>query len=143
MQWRSRSATAAPDSAPQDYAVAFERGVLNQKYRGRRPVGSGIGLALAHGLITSLGGTLTAAPAPEGGAAFTIHLPTSPNPKPPTKANPPRLPPCEPDPHDLAVGMVIRCTKSALVSAEAGVSYLTMIVFESVSVMVPSASEIR
>jgi signal transduction histidine kinase len=65
-----------PGLAPEDYAVAFERGVLNQKYRGRRPVGSGIGLALAHGLITRLGGTLTAAPAPEGGAAFTIHLPT-------------------------------------------------------------------
>jgi two-component system, OmpR family, sensor kinase len=66
-----------PGLAPEDYAVAFERGVLNQKYRGRRPVGSGIGLALAHGLITRLGGTLTAAPAPEGGAAFTIHLPTT------------------------------------------------------------------
>ena len=66
-----------PGLAPEDYAVAFERGVLNQKYRGRRPVGSGIGLALAHGLVTRLGGTLTAAPAPEGGAAFTIHLPTT------------------------------------------------------------------
>ena len=66
-----------PGLAPEDYAVAFERGVLNQKYRGRRPVGSGIGLALAHGLITRLGGTLTAAPAPEGGAAFTIQLPTT------------------------------------------------------------------
>jgi signal transduction histidine kinase len=65
-----------PGLAPEDYAVAFERGVLNQKYRGRRPVGSGIGLALVHGLITRLGGTLTAAPAPEGGAAFNIHLPT-------------------------------------------------------------------
>lgn len=66
-----------PGLDPEDYAVAFERGVLNQKYRGRRPVGSGIGLALAHGLVTRLGGTLTAAPAPEGGAAFTLHLPTS------------------------------------------------------------------
>ena len=66
-----------PGLAPEDYAVAFERGVLNQKYRGRRPVGSGIGLALAHGLISRLGGTLTAAPAPEGGAAFTIQLPTT------------------------------------------------------------------
>ena len=67
-----------PGLAPEDYAVAFERGVLNQKYRGRRPVGSGIGLALAHGLITRLGGTLTAAAAaPEGGAAFTIHLPAT------------------------------------------------------------------
>lgn len=66
-----------PGLAPEDYAVAFERGVLNQKYRGRRPVGSGIGLALAHGLVTRLGGTLAAGPAPEGGAAFTIQLPAT------------------------------------------------------------------
>lgn len=64
-----------PGLLPEDYAVAFERGTLNAKYRGRRPVGSGIGLALAHGLVTRMGGTLTAGPAPEGGAAFTIVLP--------------------------------------------------------------------
>ncbi|MFF0270355.1 sensor histidine kinase [Kribbella sp. NPDC004536] len=66
-----------PGLAPEDYAVAFRPGVLNQKYRGRRPVGSGIGLALAHGLVTRLGGTLAAGPAPEGGAAFTITLPAT------------------------------------------------------------------
>jgi two-component system OmpR family sensor kinase len=64
-----------PGLAPEDYAVAFERGALNAKYRGRRPVGSGIGLALAHGLVTRMGGTISAGPAPEGGAAFTIVLP--------------------------------------------------------------------
>ena len=64
-----------PGLAPEDYPVAFERGVLNARYRDRRPVGSGIGLALAHGLVTRMGGTLTAGPAPEGGAAFTIGLP--------------------------------------------------------------------
>ncbi|MFD5246941.1 ATP-binding protein [Amycolatopsis sp. NPDC058340] len=61
-----------PGLAPEDYPVAFERGVLNRRYRDRRPVGSGIGLALAHGLVTRMGGTLTAGPAPEGGAAFTV-----------------------------------------------------------------------
>lgn len=66
-----------PGLAPEDYAVAFERGTLNAKYRGRRPVGSGVGLALAHGLVTRMGGTLTAGPAPEGGAAFTVALPPS------------------------------------------------------------------
>lgn len=66
-----------PGLSTEDYAVAFQPGVLNQKYRGRRPVGSGIGLALAHGLVTRLGGALTAGPAPEGGAAFTIVLPTT------------------------------------------------------------------
>ncbi|SDY04249.1 Signal transduction histidine kinase [Amycolatopsis xylanica] len=64
-----------PGLAAEDYPVAFDRGVLNQKYRGKRPVGSGIGLALAHGLVTRMGGTLTAGPAPEGGAAFTVTLP--------------------------------------------------------------------
>ncbi|WP_236789028.1 HAMP domain-containing sensor histidine kinase [Amycolatopsis sp. GM8] len=66
-----------PGLAPEDYALAFERGALNAKYRGRRPVGSGIGLALAHGLVTRMGGTISAGPAPEGGAAFTIALPLS------------------------------------------------------------------
>ncbi|WP_370948164.1 sensor histidine kinase [Amycolatopsis sp. cg5] len=64
-----------PGLAAEDYPVAFDRGVLNKKYRGKRPVGSGIGLALAHGLVTRMGGTLTAGPAPEGGAAFTVTLP--------------------------------------------------------------------
>ncbi|WP_410619862.1 sensor histidine kinase [Amycolatopsis sp. cmx-8-4] len=64
-----------PGLAPEDYPVAFERGVLNARYRDRRPVGSGIGLALVHALVTRMGGGLTAGPAPEGGAAFTITLP--------------------------------------------------------------------
>lgn len=37
--------------------------------------GHGIGLALAHRVITEHGGTLTAGNAPEGGAIFTIRLP--------------------------------------------------------------------
>jgi len=37
--------------------------------------GHGIGLALAHRVITEHGGTLTAANAPAGGAVFTIQLP--------------------------------------------------------------------
>ncbi|MGW4062733.1 sensor histidine kinase [Amycolatopsis sp. NPDC004747] len=67
-----------PGLAPEDYPVAFERGVLNARYRDRRPVGSGIGLALVHALVTRMGGTLTAGPAPEGGAAFTLTLPLTP-----------------------------------------------------------------
>jgi two-component system OmpR family sensor kinase len=66
-----------PGLAPEDYPVAFERGVLNARYRDRRPVGSGIGLALVHGLVTRMGGSLTAGPAPEGGAAFTITFPSA------------------------------------------------------------------
>ena len=37
--------------------------------------GHGVGLALAHRVITDHGGTLTAANAPKGGAVFTIKLP--------------------------------------------------------------------
>jgi two-component system OmpR family sensor kinase len=64
-----------PGLAEEDYAVAFDRGVLNAKYRDSRPVGSGIGLALVHGLVTRMGGRMTAGPAPEGGAAFTVLFP--------------------------------------------------------------------
>jgi len=40
-----------------------------------KPNGHGIGLALAHRIVTEHGGTLTAANCPEGGAVFTIKLP--------------------------------------------------------------------
>ena len=64
-----------PGLAPEDYPVAFVPGELNRRYRGRRPTGAGLGLALAGGLVQRLGGTITAAPAPEGGVAMTIWLP--------------------------------------------------------------------
>jgi signal transduction histidine kinase len=63
-----------PGFAPDDFAVAFERGVLHSRYSGRRPGGSGIGLALIHGLVTRMGGTVEVGPAPEGGARFVIRL---------------------------------------------------------------------
>jgi signal transduction histidine kinase len=61
-----------PGLADADYRVAFQRGVLHGRYQHQRPVGTGVGLALAHGLITRMGGTIQAGPAPEGGACFTI-----------------------------------------------------------------------
>jgi two-component system, OmpR family, sensor kinase len=65
-----------PGLAPEDYAVVFERGALHDRYRGHRPVGvGGIGLALVHGLVTRMGGTIHAEPAAEGGACFTVTLP--------------------------------------------------------------------
>ncbi len=64
-----------PGLAFEDYPVAFERGVLHERYRTRRPGGAGLGLALAHSLIVRLGGTITATPAPERGVAMTIWLP--------------------------------------------------------------------
>ncbi|HKN97259.1 MAG TPA: HAMP domain-containing sensor histidine kinase [Pseudonocardiaceae bacterium] len=66
-----------PGLAAADYRVAFQRGVLHGRYQGDRPVGTGVGLALAYGLVTRMGGTIQAGPAPEGGACFTITLRTT------------------------------------------------------------------
>ncbi|HEX5401918.1 MAG TPA: HAMP domain-containing sensor histidine kinase [Pseudonocardiaceae bacterium] len=63
-----------PGLADADYQVAFQRGVLHGRYQHDRPVGTGVGLALAHGLVTRMGGTIAAGRAPEGGACFTITL---------------------------------------------------------------------
>ncbi|HEV7657453.1 MAG TPA: HAMP domain-containing sensor histidine kinase [Mycobacteriales bacterium] len=69
-----------PGLSPQDLPVAFERSVLYERYRGVRQVGTGVGLALVHGLTTRLGGTADAGRAPEGGACFTVRLPLQPGP---------------------------------------------------------------
>jgi len=71
-----------PGFADDDLAVVFERGALHRRYRGERSVGTGIGLALAAGLVRRLGGRIDAGHAPEGGAAFTIRLPGRPGPVP-------------------------------------------------------------
>jgi signal transduction histidine kinase len=71
-----------PGFTDDDLAVAFERGELNRRYRGVRNVGSGLGLALAARLVTRLGGRITAAHAPEGGAMFTVALPGLAEPRP-------------------------------------------------------------
>jgi two-component system OmpR family sensor kinase len=67
-----------PGFTDDDLSVAFERGALHQRYRGVRKVGSGLGLALAAGLVRRLGGEIAAGHAPEGGAAFTVRLPADP-----------------------------------------------------------------
>lgn len=64
-----------PGLTEDDLTVAFERSALYERYRGRRRVGTGLGLALVAGLADRLGGTATAGHAPEGGAAFTVRLP--------------------------------------------------------------------
>jgi len=64
-----------PGLTDDDIDVAFERGALRQRYEGVRKVGSGLGLALAAGLVRRLGGTIEAGHAPEGGARFTVTLP--------------------------------------------------------------------
>jgi C4-dicarboxylate-specific signal transduction histidine kinase len=42
-----------------------------------KPKGHGVGLALTHRVISQHGGTLTAANSPQGGAIFTIKLPST------------------------------------------------------------------
>lgn len=64
-----------PGLSDDDLAVAFDRGVLYQRYRGVRQGGSGLGLALVQRLAVRLGGTAAAAHAPEGGACFAVTLP--------------------------------------------------------------------
>ena len=64
-----------PGFTDDDLAVAFQRGALHRRYRGIRPVGSGLGLALAARLVARLGGTIEAGHAPEGGARFTVVVP--------------------------------------------------------------------
>ncbi len=68
---------AGPGLTAEDCSVAFERSVLYERYRGIRPVSTGLGLALVAGLTARLGGQAEAGTAPEGGAAFTIRLPTA------------------------------------------------------------------
>jgi two-component system sensor histidine kinase BaeS len=67
-----------PGFTDDDLPVAFERGALRQRYEGVRKGGSGLGLALVHGLVRRLGGQIEAGHAPEGGARFTIALPRQP-----------------------------------------------------------------
>jgi two-component system sensor histidine kinase BaeS len=69
-----------PGITDDDIAVAFERSALYDRYRGQRRVGTGIGLALIAGLAERLGGRAEAGHAAEGGARFTITLPSLHNP---------------------------------------------------------------
>ncbi|GAA2156191.1 signal transduction histidine kinase [Humibacillus xanthopallidus] len=65
-----------PGLTDADIPVAFEPSVLHERYRGLRPVGTGLGLAIVGRLAALLGGTVEAGHAPEGGARFTLWLPS-------------------------------------------------------------------
>ncbi len=64
-----------PGFTDADLAVAFQKSVLYERYRGERSVGTGLGLAIVAGLVERLGATIEAGHAVEGGARFTIRLP--------------------------------------------------------------------
>jgi two-component system sensor histidine kinase BaeS len=66
---------SGPGLTSDDVSVAFEPGVLHERYRGVRPVGTGLGLALVGKLAQGLGGWAEAGQAIEGGARFTVRIP--------------------------------------------------------------------
>ena len=81
-----------PGLTDADLAVVFERGALHRRYQGVRKVGSGLGLALAAGLVGRRGGAIAAGHAPEGGARFTVWLPAASLPNPYTRLIEPSSP---------------------------------------------------
>ena len=66
---------SGPGLAPEDRDVAFEPGILHERYRGLRPVGTGLGLALVGRLASGMAGWARADSAPEGGASFCVGVP--------------------------------------------------------------------
>lgn len=66
---------SGPGLTDADITDAFAPGVLFERYRGVRPVGTGLGLALVGRLAGGLGATVTAGRASGGGACFTLTLP--------------------------------------------------------------------
>ena len=69
---------SGPGLAPEDLDVAFEPGILHERYRGLRPVGTGLGLALVGRLASGMGGWARAGSAAEGGASFCVGVPLAP-----------------------------------------------------------------
>ncbi|MFI1400435.1 ATP-binding protein [Streptomyces sp. NPDC020681] len=68
-----------PGLTEDDVRIAFDSGALHARYRATRPGGSGLGLAIAHRLTSRLGGTISVeGHGPEGGASFTVALPSYP-----------------------------------------------------------------
>ena len=69
-----------PGLPPGEETRIFERFYRVDKSRARASGGSGLGLSIARGLARAMGGDLTAANHPDGGAQFTLHLPRIPAP---------------------------------------------------------------
>ena len=63
-----------PGIAPDDLPHVFER--FYRAIDARSQPGSGLGLAIVRDVVELCGGTVTASNHPDGGAIFTIELPT-------------------------------------------------------------------
>lgn len=66
---------SGPGLSPDDLARAFERGVLRDRYREARRVGSGLGLSIAARLTERLGARISAHPGDGAGTVFRIAFP--------------------------------------------------------------------
>lgn len=66
---------SGPGLADDDLAVAFEPAVLHSRYRGVRPVGTGLGLALVGSLVKRMNGNVSAGHSELGGARFVVQMP--------------------------------------------------------------------
>lgn len=69
---------SGPGLTDDDLAVAFTPGALGERYAGERATGHGLGLSIARRLAERLGGGIRVGHAAEGGATFTVDLPSDP-----------------------------------------------------------------
>jgi signal transduction histidine kinase len=79
-----RVADEGPGMDPADAARAFERFYRVDTARTRSAGGTGLGLAIVSSLVAAHGGSVELATAPGEGAAFTVRLPRSGPPQPPS-----------------------------------------------------------
>jgi len=68
---------SGPGLSPDDLDRAFDKFVRG---RGRRTVGTGLGLFISRQIVEAHGGTITGDNAPGGGAVFTVEFPMAPAP---------------------------------------------------------------
>ena len=67
---------SGPGLSELDLPRAFERFYLHTRYRSQRAVGTGLGLAIVEQLVSAMSGEVTVENREEGGARFTVRLPT-------------------------------------------------------------------
>ena len=66
-----------PGISEKDAARIFDRFYRAQSSRDRGSGGAGLGLAIVAAIVTAHGGSISAAPRPEGGSIFTLRFPAA------------------------------------------------------------------